>query len=260
MRPALWTVLLLPLFLGCVVLQSTYDKEVTRRKQLVERLELAEAQVEELAHRVAELERTGESLKLERSSLSEERVQLLNELEDLRLGNEGLRQQLDEEKSVRKRREAEIADISGTYRSLVEELEQELETGQVEIQRLRGQLQVRAVDRILFDSGSTQIKEEGRVVLSKVAAKLRDLSGYRIRVDGHTDDVPIATAHFPSNWELSAARAARVVRFLVEQGVDPAVLSATGFGEHQLLVPNDNPEHRARNRRIEIVLVPEKHD
>jgi chemotaxis protein MotB len=73
-------------------------------------------------------------------------------------------------------------------------------------------------------------------------------------VEGHTDDVPIKSAAFPSNWELSAARAIAVVRFLQDQGVDPAKLAAAGYGEYQPIAGNDTPEGRAQNRRIEITL------
>lgn len=78
----------------------------------------------------------------------------------------------------------------------------------------------------------------------------------KYQVAGHTDDVPIHTARFASNWELSTARAVEVVRFLISNGMKPQQLSAAGFGEFDPAVPNDSTEHRAQNRRIEIVLLP----
>ena len=108
----------------------------------------------------------------------------------------------------RSSKKAEIQQLSGTYQSLVEQLESELRSGEVEIEELRGRLQVRALDQILFDSGSAELEPRGREVLAKVAKQLAKVSDRRVRVEGHTDDVPIATARFPSNWELSVGRAA----------------------------------------------------
>ena len=115
---------------------------------------------------------------------------------------------------------------------------------------------MRALESILFDSGSSRIKRQGREVLAKVATQLRTLDGHRIVVEGHTDAVPIATERYPSNWELSAGRGASVVRFFVSEGVDATVLTAAGHGEYQPIADNGTREGRARNRRIEIVLVP----
>jgi chemotaxis protein MotB len=167
-----------------------------------------------------------------------------------------MRRLLTEEREARAGKEAEIAAMSGTYRNLVEQLENELRAGEVEIEELRGRLQVRALDQILFDSGSVEIKPRGREVLAKVAAQLAKVTDRRVRVEGHTDDRPIATPRFPSNWELSVGRAATVARFLAEHGVAPQRLEASGFGEFAPIASNDTPESRARNRRIEIVLAP----
>lgn len=241
---------------GCVT-RAVHDGVVARNRALEHDLELREARIEELELQIRNLERTGESLELERAALTEERLRLLNEIEDLYSGNQDLREDLELERQALERREAEIEELSGTYTTLVERLEREVEAGNIEIHRLRGRLQVRALESVLFDSGRAEIKTEGREVLARVAEQLRQLEGHRVRVEGHTDSVPISNQRFPSNWELSAARAVTVVRFLIEQGLDPAGLSAEGLGPHQPIADNDTPEGRARNRRIEIVLVPE---
>jgi chemotaxis protein MotB len=251
--------LLIPLS-GCLVLSSTYDAEILRGRKLTEQLELRAARIKELERRIGELEASEETLQLERASLDEERVQLLGEIEDIRVGNEALRKELKKERQVRETRETEIREIAGTYQNLVEQLENEVESGKLEIHRLRGRLQVRALEQILFDSGSATIKPEGQTVLAKLARELATIPGHTIRVEGHTDNVPIATERYPSNWELAGARAAGVVRLLIEQGLDPAKLSAAGFAEQQPIAANDTVEGRARNRRIELVLVPETAD
>lgn len=114
---------------------------------------------------------------------------------------------------------------------------------------------------LLFDSGSAHLAEAGRVELAKLAGTLRDLAGripqdidWILRIDGHTDPVPINTARFGSNWELSTARAVSVVQFLVEQGIAPQRLSAAGFGEFHPIDPAATPEAYRRNRRIELKL------
>lgn len=107
---------------------------------------------------------------------------------------------------------------------------------------------------ILFPSGSAEIEASAVDVLNRVADILRPLT-YRLRVEGHTDNRPIATTQFPSNWELSGARASRIVRLLESRGVDPARMSVAGQGEHQPVADNATPEGRNRNRRVVLLIL-----
>ena len=241
---------------GCVVPLVDFNAEVARVRALEHDRELSEAELEELTIQVRHLERAGQNLQIEREALDEERLQALRDLEALRVGNLSLQEDLVREREIRNSREAEIEELTGSYRQLVEQLESEIQAGEIEIHRLRGRLQVRALDQILFDSGRSVIKPQGRRVLAKVAAELKKIHGHRLRVEGHTDSVPISTARFPSNWELSSTRAVTVLRFLIEQGMDATRISAEGFGPYHPIESNDTPKGRARNRRIEIVLVP----
>ena len=245
---------------GCLVRRSTYEGEQARGRVLEEKLAERDTRIQTLDRRIRDLSKAKETLELERGSLSEERVALLNDLEDLREGNSGLRDEIARERETRKSREVEITEISGSYRGLVEALEAEVQSGQLEIHRLKGRLQVRALDRVLFASGSAQLKPEGEALLAKLAAQLSGLAGHRVRIEGHTDDVPIRSARFPSNWELSAARAAGVARLLVQHGLAPEKVAAVGYGPHHPVDETDTREGRARNRRIEIVLVPDDED
>jgi flagellar motor protein MotB len=128
----------------------------------------------------------------------------------------------------------------------------------ITISELQGKLTLSILDRILFDSGQAVIKPEGQEVLRKLAAVLDQFPNRQIHVTGHTDNVPIRTAQFPSNWELSAARALAALRFLVEEaGVNPTRLAAVAHGEFQPVADNATPEGRAKNRRIAIVVLPE---
>ena len=242
---------------GCLVTRTLYEAEVSRVRGLEFELAKKDETALELQQQITQLEESQERVELELRSLDVERIELTSDLEDLRLANEQMREGLRDEREKVRERETEVREISSTYRSLVEELEAELERGEIQIQELRGRLRVSALDRILFDSGRSEIKPDGQRVLAAVAEQIGKFAGYSVRVEGHTDDQPISSARFPSNWELSAARAVEVVRFLVSSGVDPATLSAVGYGPYRPVVANDSVENRARNRRIEIVLIPD---
>ena len=229
--------------------RASYQAEIARQRALSSDLVTCK-------QRALDVSKTREKLLLEKQSLDQERLDLIAGIEAERAGNDEMRRALAAEREARSSKEAEIQALSGTYQSLVEQLESEVRSGEVEIEELRGRLQVRALDQILFDSGSVEIKPRGREVLAKIAAQLAKVTDRRVRVEGHTDDRPIATPRFPSNWELSVGRAATVARFLAEQGVAPQRLEASGFGEWSPIASNAAPEGRARNRRIEIVLAP----
>ena len=146
-----------------------------------------------------------------------------------------------------------------SQKSLESEMRGALESKDVTISQLQGKLTVSILDRILFDSGEADLKPDGAEVLRKVATILASHPNLKIHVIGHTDDVPIRPAarkRFPSNWELSTARATAAVRFLSEQaGVDPRRLGAVGYGEFRPVADNSTPEGRARNRRIAITIL-----
>ncbi len=241
---------------GCVTLVD-HRAEVARVRALEHDRELTGAQLDEITLQVRHLERAGQNLEIEREALDEERMAILRELEQMRVGNLSIQEDLVREREIRLSRDAEIAELTGTYHNLVEQLESEIESGQIEIHQLRGRLQVRALDQILFDSGRTVIKPQGRKVLARVGQEIAMLDGHRVRVEGHTDSFAISTKRLASNWELSAARAVRVVRFMIEQGLAADKISAEGLGPYQPIDTNETRQGRARNRRIEIVLGPE---
>jgi chemotaxis protein MotB len=112
-------------------------------------------------------------------------------------------------------------------------------------------------DQVLFDFGKDAINAEGFPFLDKIAQALKNVP-YSLRVEGHTDNVPIQTKRFPSNWELSVARAVNVVKYFAEvSNIDPQRLSAVGYGESRPVAPNNTPSNRAKNRRVEILLLTE---
>jgi chemotaxis protein MotB len=152
-----------------------------------------------------------------------------------------------------------VAALTGTYDSLVSELKDEIKQGEIEVTQLRDKLSVSMVEKVLFDSGSAQIKKKGEKVLDRVANILKKVTDKEIRIEGHTDNVPIGpnlANKFPTNWELSTARATNVVRYLVEKGIDSNLLSAAGYSEYRPVAGNETETGKAKNRRIEIVLIP----
>jgi chemotaxis protein MotB len=146
-----------------------------------------------------------------------------------------------------------------TRKSLEDEMRSALESKDVTISKLQGKLTVNILDRIMFDSGEAELKPDGATVLRKVASILKEHPELKIHVIGHTDNVPIrasARHRFPSNWELSTARATAAVRFLTESaGVDPRRLGAVGYGEFRPIADNATADGRARNRRIAITIL-----
>ncbi|MGB9866837.1 MAG: OmpA/MotB family protein [Bacillota bacterium] len=116
-------------------------------------------------------------------------------------------------------------------------------------------LVLRFADTVLFDLGKADLKPGARQILDKVSKVLKDLPNH-VRVEGHTDNLPISTPRFPSNWELSCARATNVVRYLIEaNGLSPERLSAAGYGEFRPVSPNDSEASRRLNRRVDLVVL-----
>jgi chemotaxis protein MotB len=161
---------------------------------------------------------------------------------------DALEKSLNEEKSRSERLNADLqealADLEESEK-LYLQLERDLTT-------------ITIPDAVTFASSSRRITKEGKEILDKVWGVLSDYQGYRIMVEGHTDDVQIAeqfTGRYASNWELSSARAHAVVHYLIEKhGADPERLSAIGYGEHQPVADNSTPEGRAKNRRVVIAV------
>jgi flagellar motor protein MotB len=156
--------------------------------------------------------------------------------------------------------ETEVDQLKSTYESLISGLNQQIENQEVTIERFEEKISVTFVDRILFEFGKATISAEGEDILQKVGETLRGIEDRKIRVVGHTDSRPILSEYqykFPSNWELSAARASAVVRhFQNEIGLDPRSLEAVGRSFYDPVASNDTPEKRAKNRRVEIIVAP----
>jgi chemotaxis protein MotB len=158
-------------------------------------------------------------------------------------------------------RDEELKKINAARAELEEKMKAEISAGDLRLTDDAGRLRVDLVDKVLFDSGDATISKRGEEVLTRVGSVLAGIEGKLIQVSGHTDDSPPTAKiqdRFPTNWELSTARATNVVRFLQEKaGVGGKRLVATGFGQNRPVASNANGGGRAKNRRIEILLVPD---
>jgi len=201
----------------------------------------------------AQLEQDKHNLQAQVSKLTAENNRYLDTIE-------GLKTELNQEKFAVKQKEIEVSELDKTRREIESSLKEQIAQKDIKLEEIEGKLKVTFVDKILFDSGSVMIKAKGQEVLLKLADSFRDSKDQNIAVEGHTDNVQIGSAlldRFPTNWELSTARATAVVRFLQEKGnIEPERLTASGFSFYRAVADNETPEGRKQNRRIEIILVP----
>lgn len=241
--------------------------------------------VSQLQTRVSSLEQENAALKAQLKTAQDEKTALQAQLKKGQDEKEALEARLrstEEEKAALQKENASLRDrvaeigkqrdtamaekekavsgLKGTYDNLVKELNKEIQAGQIAITQLKDKLSLTMVEKVLFDSGSADIKKDGKKVLDRVGGILKQVADKQINIEGHTDNVPISPRlrqKFPTNWELSTARATTVVRYLQEKaGLDPQLLVAGGFAEYRPVEANDTEESKAKNRRIEIVLTP----
>jgi chemotaxis protein MotB len=159
--------------------------------------------------------------------------------------------QLEELKRARVQAEARTE----VYRNLIAKLRSMIEAKTIAVEIRKGKMLVKLGDQILFDAGKAELKVDGQTALRQIAAALKEIPDRDFLVAGHTDNAPIKSSPYRSNWELSTARAVTVVRFLQTEGVDPRRLAAAGYSEFDPLAENEGPG-RAQNRRIEVVVMP----
>jgi len=225
---------------GCMVTKGTYVKKVQEADSLTKEL--------------ADLNNKNKTLS---DDLSKEISENQKKVADLQAENTKLKENVVQLQTKSKQVEKQ----SNTYQELLKEMKGEIAQGQIAITELKGKLTMDVVDKILFASGEAAVKKEGLAVLKRVVDILKNVKDKNIRIEGHTDNIKITgrlVKVYPTNWELSAARAINVTKYLQQQGIDSKILSATAFGEYKPLADNSTPEGRAKNRRIAIILLPKE--
>jgi chemotaxis protein MotB len=200
------------------------------------------AELEAERERVRELEGQLAQAKQERTALDER-------LSELQAENEALAQRLAD-------RQARADARSKQFCQLMAQLRQMIESGKINVRIIRNRMVVELPEEILFPSGQAVLKKGGRNALGEIADVLSGLEGRDFQVAGHTDNLPIDNDKFSSNWELSTQRAVNVTAQLIEQGLDADRVAATGYAATRPIADNETEEGRAKNRRIEIVLMP----
>jgi chemotaxis protein MotB len=209
------------------------------RKQAEALTAAAKQEIRSEKAQVSELEKRAEQLEAEKEELSTQKAELAKSIQA---------------------KDGELSEVKGTYQSFQDKMRDEIARGEINLEETGGKLRVGLVDKILFDPGEADVSKRGEEVLARVAEALVAIPDKQIQVSGHTDRMPINSKlveRYPTNWELSAARAIHVVRFLAEKANVPAErLVASGYGEFHPVASNKTPAGRARNRRIEILLTP----
>jgi chemotaxis protein MotB len=246
--------------LGCGVDETLYNAAVKDRD--AQKQHLSETQEtlsrEKAAHgkdndlrdtRILALENKLKALGQDVSRLETERQGLGGELDQAKKRMEELR-----------KAQAQAEARAAQFRKLVTQFKALTDAGKLQVEIRENRMIVRLGDKILFDPGKTELKPEGKEALQQVTVVLKDIPNRNYQVAGHTDNIPIKSKRFRSNWDLSTARAVEVVDFMIAGGLDPKRLSAAGYADQSPVAGNDTPENKAKNRRIEITLVPNLDD
>ena len=251
---ALWL-----LVMGCIP-KNKYDAALADRDGVQMELEAAQAAQRDLQNEIAVREgRIGtleQDLTATRNGLDELSRQLANKVAEAgELQTSVAEMELALSELEQRRAEAELARQS--YRDLVRRFQAMIDAGTLRVKVIDGRLVVELATDILFPPGGAALSKEGKAAIADVAEVLASIPDRDYQVAGHTDDDPIATAQFPSNWHLGAARAIAVTRLLVDSGLSTARVSAASFAEHRPVAPNRTKDGKAMNRRIEIAIVPD---
>ena len=241
-------------------LQQKYDKLTAENNDLKDQFKKLNGDFAQLSIQkdkiTADRDELDKVLKSRSDSLSKTIHELREKTAALEMENASLKEGVA---NLKKTKEEEVKSVSKTYENLMQEMKGEIAQGQVAITELKGKLTVDVLDKILFASGEAEVKPEGLAVLQRVIDILKNVKDKAIRIEGHTDNVKIGGAlarKYATNWELSAARAINVTRYLQKQGIDPALLASVAYGEYKPIADNSTSEGRAKNRRIAIILQP----
>lgn len=226
------------------------NKALDEQSQRAQRLE---GKAESLLAEVAQAKERQQDLEARLSRLTQDMAAASRDKSRLQASVEELGKALAELEKRRAEAEARVAE----FRNLLARFKSLIDAGKLKVRIRDGRMVVVLATDVLFGSGSASLSAGGRGAVSEVAGVLAAIPRRSFQVEGHTDNVPIATAQYPSNWELASARAITVVKTMVEAGLPGERVSAASFGDTRPLSPNDSAENKALNRRIDIVIIPD---
>jgi len=229
-------------------LTTANSKIGEQNKQINKQNADLEAQKLEINKNLEQISKTNSEL----SQLEKNKLELQKEL----AASQELLNSSEAQLETMRQIEAETKKRNEIYARFVSELQKMIDGGQLTVSIEKGRIVINLPENVLFKTGHSNVNPEGQEALKQITTVLKEFSDRSFQVEGHTDNVPIKSARYPSNWELSTARAMSVVHLMIEEGVDPKNISAAGFGEFQPRADNETKEGRALNRRIEIIMLP----
>jgi chemotaxis protein MotB len=240
--------------------KSSLEGEIERLKKTAEGLNgdlqgeqsaraAAEARIKTLEQALAEEQARLARLDREKAELLADKTKLKASVDDM---TAALRE-LEKRRASAEARVAQFKDMLARFKKLID-------AGTLQVKIVDGRMVVALATDILFDSGSASLSKPGKAAIEEVAAVLQSIPDREYQVEGHTDTVPISNAQYVSNWELASGRALTVVKAMIAAGLKEDRVSAASFGEWKPTAPNDTAENKAKNRRIEIVVVPDLSD
>jgi len=238
--------------LSACVSSGKYEEAVAETDNMRNSLEVTQ---EELSASEAEIDKMRNSLGSAEEELSVSKAERDRLRESLGITQDELSASKAEIATL-SQIEAETKRRNEIYAQFVNRLQSMIDGGQLTVSIDAGRIVINLPNNVLFNSGSASLNSEGQEAMAQIGGVLKNFSDRRFQVEGHSDNVPIKSARFPSNWELSTTRALAVVHLLTDMGVTPDNLSAAGFGEFRPRADNDTDEGRKLNRRIEIVMLP----
>ena len=257
MKKALPIVLLLGLQVGCGIPKDQYNRQVRDNEELKTKLSECERLKADTEKQLADLEKLNGELKQRILAMSGDIGKAESDKEALNSDLLAMKKSLED----LKRAQAAAEKRAKAFRDLVGKFKQMVDAGKLAVEIRNGLMLVKLPDHILFDPGKTDLKKEGSDAIGQVTKILNGVEGRKFQVAGHTDNQPLGKkSRFKSNWELSTERAVTVVNLMIKEGMDEKRLSAAGFADVLPIAGNDDDEGRRKNRRIEIVLVPNIED
>jgi len=244
--------LLVALVSGCVS-KKKYDELDSQYQQSQAALSAKTEEATSLQSALAQEEAKAAQLGQELEALKARQAALLKDKSAMDAEIAEMQTALAELAARKSQADARIAEFT----SLLNKFKSLIDAGRLKVKIVNGRMVLELPTDILFGSGSASLSKEGKAAILEVAGVLSTIGERTFQIEGHTDDVPISTEQFPSNWYLASARAINVVNTLAEGGVPVSSLSAASFAENRPVDTNKTKEGKARNRRIEIVVVPD---
>jgi chemotaxis protein MotB len=238
---------------GCGIDKEVYEAKVAELNKTKAELDQAQKDAAEAKRRCDEQQA---KLDAENMAMKQKLVALGQDISKLASSSEEDKKRIAElqaRQQAAEKRAAQFREMMNKFRSMID-------AGKLQVEIRDGLMLVKLPDNILFDPGKTEIKQAGKDAIAQVTQILSGIEGRKFQVAGHTDNIPIKSAKFKSNWELSAARAVEVTKLMISDGMDAKRLSAAGYADERPVGDNATDDGRRANRRIEIVVQPNIED